>query len=94
MICVLEDDHDGAHNDPEYGPWFSTERALLADMRGDDFPCCGPGGHGYGRGENLRPVGVDLRTGNIVFTRQTANDMAARQALKRARLARRPVTKT
>jgi hypothetical protein len=83
FTCDLEEDHDGAHNDPDYGDWFSTERALLADARitranlydGDDFPCCSGGKHEWSEAA-IKIVA----------------DVARRQALKRSRMARRTVT--
>lgn len=126
LVCNLVEEHPGAHNDPIYGEWFSTERALLADMReGDDFPCCGPDGcgHGpdrfkdatiiYGGAEikarvvsaitydpgaygNLEDVSdtVVIEFGPVQGPARTIEVIAARDRLKAARMARRPVTKT
>lgn len=129
FTCDLEEDHDGAHNDPDYGDWFSTERALLADARitranlydGDDFPCCSNGEHVRWREATIIVNGAEVKaqvmerahdwnttaydnledidgaTGEITveWTDEAVKvvaDVARRQALKRARMARRAVT--
>lgn len=100
FTCDLEEDHDGAHNDPYYGEWFESERAQLEDARntrpnlytGDDFPCCSGGKHepyGYIPPEG-EPVMVTVEWSEPAI--RIVADVARRQALKRSRMARRTVT--
>lgn len=83
--CLLPDDHEGLHEDPGAGKWSHRPSQLLAEYRPfyipaykqeEDFPCCGPNGCGHG--------------GKVI--EEMASELAARVALKRARMARRSVT--
>lgn len=98
-FCVYKRNHFGVHQNPVVGPWPQEERPLpklkagediaagdrVEIYMGDDFPCCSNGEHG----KRYAPMTRE----DLIFPKAVV-EFSARVALKRARMARRPVTKS